>query len=260
MHTTFEFNGEKYKKASKHQKEWGNHLISELHLRGNERILDLGCGDGVLTERLSQLVPEGSVLGIDASVGMIETAKQLVGPNLEFLPMDINTMDFSNEFDVVFSNAALHWVKDHKTLLNNTFAALRNNGIVMWNFAGYGTCSSFCDVVRTTMTKKQYRDYFAAFEWPWFMPSQSEYQTLMEPIGFSSVEVTEENRDRFFSTADEMIGWIDQPSIVPFLSCLPEKEKEPFRNDVVEQMLNQTLRPDGTYFETFRRIHVKAKK
>ena len=56
---TFEFDGEKYKKASKHQKEWGNSLISELSLNGNEQILDLGCGDGSLTEQLAQLVPNG---------------------------------------------------------------------------------------------------------------------------------------------------------------------------------------------------------
>jgi len=75
MHT-FEFDGEKYKKASKHQKEWGNSLIGELTLKGHETILDLGCGDGRLTEQLAQLVPNGSVLGIDGSSGMIETAKQ----------------------------------------------------------------------------------------------------------------------------------------------------------------------------------------
>ncbi len=72
---TFEFDGEKYKAASTHQKEWGNDLISQLSLKGSEAILDLGCGDGVLTGQLALLVPEGTVLGIDSSVGMIETAK-----------------------------------------------------------------------------------------------------------------------------------------------------------------------------------------
>lgn len=58
----FDFDGEKYKKASKHQKEWGNSLISSLSLKGNENILDLGCGDGVLTQQLSKSVPQGNVL------------------------------------------------------------------------------------------------------------------------------------------------------------------------------------------------------
>ena len=74
--TTYEFNGQKYEQASRHQKEWGQKLFSDLHLNGNESILDLGCGDGVLTEQLSMLVPEGSVIGIDASIGMIDTAKK----------------------------------------------------------------------------------------------------------------------------------------------------------------------------------------
>ncbi len=71
---TFEFDGEKYKKASRHQKEWGNKLISSLQLKGDETILDLGCGDGILIEQLSLLVPNGYVLGIDAFAGMIKTA------------------------------------------------------------------------------------------------------------------------------------------------------------------------------------------
>lgn len=75
MHT-FEFDGEKYKKASKYQKEWGNSLIGELSLGGNETVLDLGCGAGSLTEQLAQIVPDGSVLGIDGSARIIESAKK----------------------------------------------------------------------------------------------------------------------------------------------------------------------------------------
>lgn len=64
----FEFDGEKYKNASSHQKEWGTRIISELTFTGAETILDLGCGDGRLTKQLADLVPEGKVLGIDASI------------------------------------------------------------------------------------------------------------------------------------------------------------------------------------------------
>jgi len=113
---TFEFDGKKYKLASKHQKEWGCNLISELSFTGNETVLNLGCGDGILTEQLSLSVPYGKVLGIDASIHMIKTVKMLDRSNLEFVHMDINRMDFKNEFDLIFSNAALHWVKDHKRL------------------------------------------------------------------------------------------------------------------------------------------------
>lgn len=69
--------------------------------------------------QLSELVPDGKVVGIDASAGMIAAAQSRSKPNLTFVQMDMKDMDFQNEFDVIFSNAALHWVKDHGRLLKN---------------------------------------------------------------------------------------------------------------------------------------------
>lgn len=105
---THEFDGNKYKAASAHQKEWGTKLIQELNISGTERILDLGCGDGALTAQLAALTPHGTVIGIDASYGMIETAQSHVAKNLSFEVRDINELNFENEFDIVFSNATLH--------------------------------------------------------------------------------------------------------------------------------------------------------
>lgn len=257
---TFEFSGDQYKKASKHQKEWGNTLISELKLKGDEEILDLGCGDGVLTEQLSLLVPNGRVVGVDASLGMIQTAEKCAKNNLEFVYRDINTMNYKNEFDIVFSNAALHWIKDHHQLLKNSFTALKSHGAILWDFAGNGNCSNFFEVVRQKMNDSKYNEFFCNFEWPWFMPSKVYYEELAESIGFSKVEVTEVNRDRYFEDADEMIKWIDQPSLVPFLKYVPDDKKKNFREEVVESMIRKTQQSDGTCFETFRRIHISALK
>ena len=115
----FEFNGEKYKKASAHQKEWGEKLVAELDLKGDEFILDLGCGDGITTEKLAQLVPDGQVVGIDSSHGMIESAKKLGKGNLKFRILNINDINYKSKFDLIISNATLHWVKDHRKLLEN---------------------------------------------------------------------------------------------------------------------------------------------
>lgn len=257
---TYEFNGEKYKKASKHQKEWGTHLISGLDLHGDESILDLGCGDGVLTEQLSLLVPNGKVVGIDASEGMIDTARQLQKHNLQFQLMNMTYIDFRDEFDVIFSNAALHWVKDHSLLLKRSFAALKPGGRILWNFAGQGNCSDFFRSIRRIIETDQFKPYFASFEWPWYMPSKNEYEALMNQSGFTCAEIIEENADRYFSNADEMIQWIDQPSIVPFIKYIPEDQKENFRNEVIEASLQTALQPDGTCFQPFRRLRVSAYK
>ncbi|MDD4170144.1 MAG: methyltransferase domain-containing protein [Desulfotomaculaceae bacterium] len=256
----FEFDGQKYKAASGLQKEWGTRIIAELSITGSETILDLGCGDGILTKKLANLVPEGKVLGIDASKGMIETAKELEGYNLSFAVQDINDLPFSNEFDLIFSNAALHWVKNHEMLLHNCYRALKSGGVIRFNFAGDGNCSNFYEIVHEVMNYPSYRTDFNDFVWPWFMPRIREYEKLLNHQEFKELRCWEENADRNFKTKDDMVKWIDQPSIVPFLEFLPKEKQSGFRDEVVNRMVDKTIQPDGTCFETFRRINVFARK
>ena len=90
------------------------------------------------------------------------------------------------------------------------------------------------------------------------MPCKTEYEELAASEEFREFSVTEEMADRTFADAGEMIRWIDQPSLVPFIQRVPEEKKEAFRTEVIEEMLRKTLRSDGTCFETFRRIRVNA--
>lgn len=256
----YEFDGEKYKKASVPQREWGKSLISIISLQGDETILDLGCGDGSITEQLALLVPAGKVIGIDASVGMIQTAQEICRENLAFVHMDMNDLHYSNQFDLIFSNAALHWVKDHSRLLQNSYTSLKAGGMLLWDFGGNGNCAHFLEVIQKTITKDPYQDFFTDFEMPWFMPSKNHYEKLIANVGYSSFTISEINRDRHFQTSDEIINWIDQPCIVPFIICIPDPLKNAFRKEVIEEMLEKTKQPDGTYFETFRRLQVYAKK
>jgi trans-aconitate methyltransferase len=257
----FDFDGEKYKQASGQQKAWGKRLILELELGGDERILDLGCGDGTLTAELAKLVPDGSVLGIDASESMIETArKDHAGANLRFELQDINAIDFEPEFDLVFSNATLHWIKDHRRLLAKVFNSLKAHGAVRFQFAGDGNCSTLIRVLREVMSAEEYAAYFGEFDWPWYMPTRQEYRALLDEVPFTEKELSCENADKYFESAEAMIKWIDQPSLVPFLASVAEKDKQRFRDVVVERMMEETLQASGMYFETFRRINVLGRK
>lgn len=257
----FEFDGEKYEEASSHQKEWGKKLIFELSLKGDERILDLGCGDGALTTQLAQLVSGGFVLGIDASKGMIETARKAQDQdNVKFELMDINDIAFVDEFDVVFSNATLHWIKNHNKLLKNVFNSLKDNGVVRFNFAADGNCSCFFRVVKKVMDESSYAGYFTGFEWPWYMPKVEEYGTIVEQVPFKEARIWGENVDKYFPNVEAMVKWVEQPSLVPFLGYLGKKDQAGFRDMVVKRMIDETIQADGTCFETFRRINVFARK
>ncbi|MGL4773609.1 MAG: class I SAM-dependent methyltransferase [Clostridium sp.] len=257
----FEFDGEKYKKFSTHQKEWGNKIIDGLEIGADFNILDLGCGDGVLTNNISHIAHRGKTIGIDASKGMIDIAKQIKGDNLEFRLMDINNLSFNEKFDVIFSNAALHWVKNHEKLLESCKCILNEGGQIRFNFAGDGNCRTFFRVVKEIINKKEYKEYFKNFDWPWYMPSVEEYKEVINKVGgYEEVEVYGEIADRFFNNETELIGWIDQPSIVPFLEYLPLELKSGFREEVIKEMVLLTKGADGRCFEEFKRINFIARK
>jgi trans-aconitate 2-methyltransferase len=257
---THEFDGKKYGEASAHQKEWGAKLVAELDLQGTERILDLGCGDGALSAQIADLVPNGEVVGIDASRGMVEAARSKGRKNLRFLLMDINELNYCERFDVAFSNATLHWIKDHKHLLRNVGRALRKGGRLRFNFAGEGNGSHFFSVIREAMSAEEFALHFAGFDWPWYMPSVGEYSVLMDASGMDNRRVWGENADRYFPDAKETIKWIGQPSLVPFLAHVPGRDKTAFREYVIQRMIEETRQDDGRCFETFRRVNVFAHK
>jgi trans-aconitate 2-methyltransferase len=257
---THEFDGKKYEKASDHQKEWGMRLIEELGLTGTEHVLDLGCGDGTLSVKIAELLPAGEVVGIDASQGMIDSALPKVRRNVRFLLMDINELDFVEKFDVVISNATLHWIKNHKRLLERVHRTLRKGGRLRFNFAGEGNCNNFFKVIREAMVLDDFATDFIEFEWPWYMPSSDDYLDLVKTSRLNEVRVWGENADRYFADEKAMIRWIDQPSLVPFLAHIPASKKDTFRSFVVKRMIEETRQDNGRCFETFRRINVVAMK
>ena len=256
---THEFDGRKYERVSAAQKQWGRKLIEELGLEGTERVLDLGCGDGTLTAGIADRLPDGEAIGIDASRGMIDAARCKQRENLHFILMDIDHLPFVDEFDIVFSSATLHWVKDHQRLIRNVRRALRRHGRLRFNFAGDGNCSHFLKVIRQAMALDAFAPYFAGFQWPWYMPRIDEYTSLVGRSDLCNARVWGENADRFFPDAEAMIGWLDQPCLVPFLAYIPEKHRPSFRDFVVKRMVEETRQEDGRCFETFRRINVSAR-
>jgi trans-aconitate methyltransferase len=174
--------------------------------------------------------------------------------------MDLNEIDLNRQFDFIFSNAALHWIKNHKQLWTSIHKILKPNGFVRFNFAADGNCSHFFKVIKEVIVFEEYRKYFSEFQWPWYTPSLDEYENVLNDFAFSELNVWEENADRFFPDREAVIKWVDQPNIVPFLENVPEDKKELFREIVIKQMIKETLQENGRCFETFRRINVLAKK
>jgi trans-aconitate methyltransferase len=254
---TFAFDGEKYKAANWPQKGWGIKVIEELNLKGGESVLDIGCGDGFLTHYMATLLNFGKILGIDSSKSMLKEAEKYHLVNLSFMEMDINDIQFKDEFDVIFSSATLHWVKDHNLLLKNCYRALKPGGMIRFNFAGLGNCPQFMDAVKEIMDRPEYAASFNGFEWPWYMPGTEEYKKHFIGTGFKSISTWLEDAGKEFDT-DKLTKWIDQPSILPFLPALKPELRQGFRDSVVARTLETSRTGDRTYYMHFIRMNVKA--
>ncbi|MCD8544265.1 MAG: class I SAM-dependent methyltransferase [Sulfurospirillum cavolei] len=131
-----EWKASAYAENSKGQAVWAKELIEKMALKGDESILDIGCGDGKITDTLCHRTG-GEVVGVDFSPEMIAYAKSTFTKPL-FMQMDAQALSFNERFDVVFSNAALHWAKDHNAIVQGIFKALKPKGraICRWEERG----------------------------------------------------------------------------------------------------------------------------
>src|SRR5258706_9467912 len=140
-----------YAAHSAQQQRWARELIAKLALRGDERVLDIGSGDGKVTAELAAALPHGQVIGIDNAADMIRHASAQFGdvPNLSFIQMDAASLALAEQFDLVFSNAALHWIYDHRPVLRGIAGALRPGGRLLAQMGGKGNG----DAVLTTLDR-----------------------------------------------------------------------------------------------------------
>lgn len=142
-----------------------------------ERILDLGCGDGVLT---ADIAARGAlVTGVDSSEAFIAAAR---ARGIDARLMDGEALDFDGAFDAVFSNAALHWMRNAEAVAIGVRRALKPSGRFVAEFGGHGNVAAIVTAMRAVGMR---REGDLALAHPWYFPSPAEYQALLEKTGFT---------------------------------------------------------------------------
>ncbi len=173
-----------YEKSSSAQQKWAEELLSKISIRGDERILDIGCGDGKITAEIALLVPGGSITGLDNSREMLSFARErfppLSWPNLEFQYGDASDLRYEDEFDLVLSFACLHWVQDHGPVLEGIKRSLKNGGKVLMQFGGRGNAAGILVVVDQLISEEKWSGYFEAFRFPYGFYGPDEYRNWLE--------------------------------------------------------------------------------
>ncbi|MGF7119117.1 class I SAM-dependent methyltransferase [Methanobacterium oryzae] len=238
----YKWDAEDYKNSSLAQLEWAIEVISKLELKGNEKILDIGCGDGKITAQIARKVPEGSVLGIDSSKEMISLARKTFNSkkysNLNFILNDAQELDFNNEFDIVFSNAALHWIKDHLSLLEQIKHSLRPSGKILFQMGGKGNAESILKIADEMINDGKWEKYFEYFEFPYGFYSAEEYKEWLQKVGFNKIRVQLISKDMEKNDESEMAGWI-RTTWLPYTQRVPEELQKEFIEELIKRYLEK---------------------
>ncbi|MEL6441127.1 MAG: class I SAM-dependent methyltransferase [Cyanobacteria bacterium J06621_8] len=170
------WNAQQYINHASFVAEYGLPVLDLLNPQPGERILDLGCGDGALTSRIKSSGAE--IYGVDSSASMIKTA-QTRGLAAEV--MNGEDLQFNNEFDAVFSNAALHWMTNIDHVLAGVFKSLKANGRFVGEFGGEGNIAA---LLRGMETVFALHPEFGKFKSPWYFPGVNQYQQKLQNMGF----------------------------------------------------------------------------
>jgi trans-aconitate 2-methyltransferase len=231
------WNAEDYAKNSSAQQQWAQELIAKLALQGNESVLDIGCGDGKISTQLALAVRNGSVLGIDLSEDMIRLASEqfpaAAYPNLSFLCMDAASIRLPLRFDVAFSNATLHWVKNHRAVLDGVHSCLKPGGKILFQMGGSGNAAGIFDAIGKVLQHPQWQLYFEGFTSPYHFYAPEEYKVWLMESGFRPVRIELLPKDMQHPGSDGLKGWL-RTTWFPYTDRLPVEQRDIFLSEVVE--------------------------
>lgn len=222
-----EWNPSRYRSNARFVSDLGQPVLELLDPQPGERILDLGCGDGALTERLA--AAGAHVVGVDASPDMIQSAKER---GLDARIMDAYDLAFEAEFDAVFSNAAMHWMKDNPdTVIQGVARALKPGGRFAAEMGGHGCVAAIVVALCATLETRGIPN--AASILPWYFPTPDDYGNRLQRAGFEVKHIALIPRPTPLPTG--MRGWLETFAI-PFTKALPEGDRGSFLDDVTERL------------------------
>lgn len=246
------WDAEKYKKDFMFVPDYGTAVLDLLDCAPGAKVIDLGCGNGALTEQLAQRGYQ--VTGLDASPEMLAVAKRL-HPELTFRPG--NALDFMLEepAEAIFSNAVLHWIDADKqqAMLNHIASQLQTGGLLVCEFGGKG-----CAETVHAMLEKVFAAHGLHYRRTFYFPTVGEYAPMLEKAGFRVEYATLFDRPTKQNGSDGLADWIRMFDTAPFANLAPALTEQLIAEAV--DALRPVLCKDGVWYVDYVRIRFKVRK
>jgi trans-aconitate methyltransferase len=248
-----------YATHSSHHRAFDDAFLEGLSLSKRAAVLDLGCGDGALAERLATSYPSASVTGVDASPSMVATARRRSRENLRFEIW--RAQDLSPElgrFDLVISTAVLHWIPaaEHPQVLRRVRSVLVPGGMFRAQFGGRGQISRARRILAAESRRR------GGPPNPWYFPGPAAYRRLLAAAGFDDGDgwVRLLRQRRSLPDEEALIGWLRSQILNAYEPHIDPVDVGGFRAKVEARALRELRRPDGSYDQDYIRLDLLARR
>jgi trans-aconitate methyltransferase len=241
------WSAERYAETAHFVPALGAPVLELLAPASGERILDLGCGDGALTEKI--VAAGATVVAVDAGPDMVAAAR---ARGLDAQVVDGQQLPFAGEFDAVFSNAALHWMRDQKAVLSGVYRALKPRGRFIAEMGGHNNTAAIIVALSAVLADYGLDAHRLS---PWHFPSAAAYRQKLEGAGFVVDEIAIIPRPTVLPTG--IADWLDTFA-EDFLGAVPEPQRALAR-EAVAQLLRPVLMDEtGAWIADYVRLRFRA--
>jgi trans-aconitate 2-methyltransferase len=258
--STREWNSAAYHRLSGPQVSWGKKVLSRLELRGDEIVLDAGCGTGRLTADLLEALPRGRVVAIDLSENMLHSAREHLsrqfGSQLWLLASDLRHLPFKRAFDVIVSTAAFHWVLDHDRLFTNLHDALVPRGWLEAQCGGGPNIARLRQRANALAATPKFAPYFVGFREPWLFPDAASAHATLHRAGFVDVQTSVEAAPTLLENADHFREFVSHIILRRHLENLPG---QPLRALFIDTLVEQAASDDPPFLVDYWRVNFRGR-
>ncbi|HXG26280.1 MAG TPA: methyltransferase domain-containing protein [Candidatus Binatia bacterium] len=233
---TTEWNAASYDKVADPQARWGAEVLERLPLRGDETVLDAGCGTGRVTELLLARLPRGRVVALDASAAMLEQARARLaayGDRVAYVEADLERpLPLPEPVDAILSTATFHWVMDHDALFANLAAVLRPDGWLVAQCGGFGNVATFLRIVGELLPGYHRRHNFQTPE---------ATRARLEACGFDRIEAWLSEAPTPFESLPQLETFLETVCLRTFLEHVAPDDRTAFVREVAARLPDRTL-------------------
>ncbi len=225
-----QWDGSSYDRISGTMEALGLAVLERLDLRGDETVLDAGCGSGRVTQALIERLPRGRVIAVDESPSMVAAARERLGPDVDVRVADLLELELSEPVDAILSTATFHWIADHERLFTRLRAALREGGRLLAQCGGEGNIDILRGKAREVLANEPYARHFIGWRAPWNYAGAGETRERLLTAGFTSADCWLAPAPRQPEQPREFLATI---VLGPHVQQLPLELREPFMDEVL---------------------------